>query len=73
MNPNPRKVVELMPRVHERLSDESHARRAKMNELGSLLLAYAMEHIDDALADAERLLKEYEGPARQQTSLMRKY
>lgn len=62
MNPNARKVVELLPRLHERLSDEAHNRRARMNQLGSILIAYAMEHMDDALADADRLLQQYEGP-----------
>lgn len=62
MNPNPRKVVELLPRLHENLSDVAHDRRAKMNQLGSVLMAYALEHIDEALADADRLLEKYEGP-----------
>lgn len=62
MNPNARKVVELLPRLHERLSDVAHARRARMNQLGSILMAYALEHIDEALSDSDRLLQDYEGP-----------
>lgn len=61
MKPNPRKVVELLPKVHEKLSDAAHARRAKMNQLGSILVDYALEHLDDAIGEADRLLAEYEG------------
>lgn len=62
MNPNTRKVVELMPKLHERLSDVAHERRARMNQLGSILMAYALEHIDDAISNADKLLEQYEGP-----------
>lgn len=32
-----------------------------MNQLGSVLVAYALEHLDDAIGEADRLLAEYEG------------
>ena len=71
MSMNPRKVVELLPRVHQELSDVAHDKGAKMNQLGSLLVAYALEHLDDALADADRLLDKYEGPVNPKPGIAR--
>lgn len=72
MSMNPRKVVELMPRVHQELSDVAHERGAKMNQLGSILMAYALEHLDDAIAEADRLLAEYEGPVTPRPGILRR-
>lgn len=69
MNPTPRKVVELMPRLHEKISDEAHARRVRMNHFGSILMAYALEHMDDALAEADRLTELYDGPPTQRPGI----
>lgn len=72
MSMNPRKVVELMPRVHQKLSDVAHERGAKMNQLGSILMAYALEHLDDAIAEADRLISEYEGPVTPRPGILRR-
>jgi hypothetical protein len=72
MSMNPRKVVELLPRVHQELSDVAHERGAKMNQLGSILMAYALEHLDDAIAEADHLLAEYEGPVTPRPGILRR-
>lgn len=55
-----RKVLEVMPELHERVSDVAHDKRIKMSVLSSVLIAYALENLERAIADADRLLAEAE-------------
>lgn len=55
-----RKVVELEPALHAAIIDAAHEMRCKVKELATVLIAYALEHKDDAIADADRLLTHWE-------------
>lgn len=56
-----RKVVEVVfPALHQAVIDEAHIGGVKVNLLASVLLAYALEHKEDALAHADRLIDEWE-------------
>lgn len=55
-----RKVVELEPALHGAVVDLAHGLRCKVKDLSCVLVAYALEHKDDALAEADRLLTVWE-------------
>ena len=55
-----RKVVELEPALHGAVTDLAHEMRCKVKDLSCVLIAYALEHKDDAIADADRLLSYWE-------------
>lgn len=55
-----RKVVELDERVHQALLDVAHTQRIKMKDLGTVLVAYGLENLERAVAEADRLLTEIE-------------
>lgn len=63
MSTTPRKVLEVLPRLQQRIKDEANSRRVALNLLATVLVAYAVEHMDDAIHDADRLLAEWEGDA----------
>jgi hypothetical protein len=62
MSIHSRKVLEVLPRLHEHIKDAAHARRVPLNQLATVLAAYAAEHIEEAIHEADRLLAEWEGP-----------
>lgn len=55
-----RKVIEVEPALHAAVQDLSHEMRCKLKDLGTVLLAYALEHKDAAIHDADRLLTHWE-------------
>lgn len=55
-----RKVVELDPALHATVVDHAHAMRCKVKDLATVLIAYALEHKDDAISEADRLLAYWE-------------
>lgn len=55
-----RKVIEVEPALHAAVQDLAHNMRCKIKDLGTVLLAYALEHQDDALHEADRLLTHWE-------------
>lgn len=55
-----RKVVELDIALHSAVLDVAHRHRCKVKDLATVLIAYAMEHLDDAIHDADRLLTKWE-------------
>lgn len=55
-----RKVVELEPALHAAVTDLAHEMRCKVKDLSCILIAYALEHQENAIADADRLLSYWE-------------
>lgn len=55
-----RKVIELNPALHAAVIDAAHDQRCKVKDLSIVLVAYALEHIQDALHDADRLYTKWE-------------
>lgn len=55
-----RKVVELDPALHAAVVDHAHNMRCKVKDLATVLIAYALEHKDDAILEADRLLTHWE-------------
>jgi len=55
-----RKVLEVMPELHSRVSDVAHEKRIKMMVLTSVLIAYGLENLERAIMDADRLLADAE-------------
>lgn len=55
-----RKVVEIEPALHAALTDLAHEMRCKVKDLACVLVAYALEHKDDAIHEADRLLAYWE-------------
>lgn len=55
-----RKVIELNPALHAAVIDAAHLQRCKVKDLGIVLVAYALEHLDDALHNADRLYTHWE-------------
>lgn len=55
-----RKVIELNPALHAAVIDAAHDQRCKVKDLAIVLVAYALEHLDDALHDADRLYTHWE-------------
>lgn len=55
-----RKVIEVEPALHAAVQDLAHDLRCKLKDLGTVLLAYALEHKDDAIHEADRLLTHWE-------------
>lgn len=60
MNDYMRKVIELNPSLHAAVIDAAHDQRCKVKDLAIVLVAYALEHLDDALHDADRLYVKWE-------------
>lgn len=58
-----RKVVELNPALHAAVIDAAHTQRCKVKDLAIVLVAYALEHLDDALHEADRLYTHWESVA----------
>lgn len=61
MSTTSRKVVELLPRLQQHVKDAANRRHVPLNQLATVLVAYAVEHMDDAIHEADRLLTEWEG------------
>lgn len=55
-----RKVIEIEPALHAAVQDLAHEMRCKLKDLGTVLLAYALEHKADAIHEADRLLTHWE-------------
>ena len=55
-----RKVIEVEPALHAAVQDLAHDMRCKLKDLGTVLLAYALEHKDAAIHEADRLLTHWE-------------
>lgn len=55
-----RKVIELEPALHAAVIDLAHEMRCKVKDLACVLVAYALEHKDDAIQEADRLLTYWE-------------
>jgi len=55
-----RKVIELEPALHGAVIDLAHEMRCKVKDLACVLVAYALEHKDDAIQEADRLLTHWE-------------
>ena len=55
-----RKVVELEPALHDAVLSKAHHARCKVKDLSTVLVAYALEHFEDAISNADRLLNEWE-------------
>lgn len=55
-----RKVIEVEPALHAAVQDLAHEMRCKIKDLGTVLLAYALEHRNDAIHEADRLLTHWE-------------
>lgn len=55
-----RKVVELEPALHAAVVDQAHAMRCKVKDLATVLIAYALEHKDNAISAADRLMTYWE-------------
>lgn len=55
-----RKVIELEPALHAAVIDLAHTHRCKVKDLSCVLIAYALEHKDDAIQEADRLLTHWE-------------
>lgn len=55
-----RKVVKIEPALHAALTDLAHDMRCKVKDLSCVLVAYALEHKDDAISEADRLLAYWE-------------
>lgn len=55
-----RRVLETLPTLHEAVADLAHTKRVKIKDMTSILLAYALERQDDAIAAADRLLTRWE-------------
>lgn len=55
-----RKVLEVQPALQQVIVRTAQEKHVKVHLLATVLVAYALEHIDDAIADAERLLEQWE-------------
>lgn len=55
-----RKVLEITPALHAAVYDHAHNARCKVKDLAVVLVAYALEHLPEALHEADRLLTYWE-------------
>lgn len=55
-----RKVLEVLPRLHEKVKEEAERRHLRISLLSTVLIAYGIEHIEKAIAEADHLINNYE-------------
>lgn len=55
-----RKVVEVLPGLHNAIKREAERRHLRVSLLATVLLAYGLEHIDKAITETDSLLEKHE-------------